>query len=83
MTARDAILDAIRRNLPRPEVALPNDPGVGRREITSSLGFGEARHIGFDDPGGDGVDPDAAFAQGCSEMLHQGVYCTFGGGVGG
>jgi len=41
MSARDVILAAVRRNLPRPEVALPTDPGLGRAGINSSLGYKE------------------------------------------
>lgn len=41
MTARDVILAAVRKNLPRPEVALPDDPGAGHQAIASSLGYSE------------------------------------------
>jgi len=41
MSARDVILAAVRRNLPRPEVALPTDPSVGRQGITCCLGYKE------------------------------------------
>jgi L-lactate dehydrogenase complex protein LldG len=41
MSARDAILAAVRKNLPRPAVALPDDPGAGRQPIKSCLGYTE------------------------------------------
>jgi L-lactate dehydrogenase complex protein LldG len=41
MTARDAILAAVRRNLPRPAVPLPAIPGAERKGIKSGLGYKE------------------------------------------
>jgi L-lactate dehydrogenase complex protein LldG len=39
MSARDAILSAVRRNLPRPAVPLPEIPGTDRKGISSCLGY--------------------------------------------
>lgn len=39
MSARDAVLSAVRRNLPRPAVPLPETPGVGRRGVRHGLGY--------------------------------------------
>jgi L-lactate dehydrogenase complex protein LldG len=44
MSARDAILDAVRKNLPRPAVPLPDDPGAGRQGVTASLGYSQHFH---------------------------------------
>ena len=41
MTARDAILAAVRRNLPRPAVPLPEVPGTDRKGIKTGLGYKE------------------------------------------
>ena len=41
MSARDAILAAVRKDLPRPAVALPDHPGAGRKGVESSLGYKE------------------------------------------
>lgn len=41
MTSRDAILAAVRKNLPRPAVPLPTDPDLGLEGTTSSLGYKE------------------------------------------
>jgi L-lactate dehydrogenase complex protein LldG len=39
MSPRDAILSAVRRNLPRPAVSLPEIPGTDRKGISSGLGY--------------------------------------------
>ena len=39
MSARDAILGAVRRNLPRPPMPLPAIPGTDRKGIASGLGY--------------------------------------------
>jgi len=39
MSPRDAILAALRRNLPRPAVPLPEIPGTDRKGITAGLGY--------------------------------------------
>ena len=41
MTAREAILEAVRRNVPRPAVALPPLPAAGAQAIGTSIGFKE------------------------------------------
>jgi L-lactate dehydrogenase complex protein LldG len=41
MNARDAILAAVRRNLPRPAVQLPEVPGTDRKGIKTGLGYKE------------------------------------------
>jgi L-lactate dehydrogenase complex protein LldG len=41
MSARDAILGAVRRNLPRPTVPLPEIPEIDLKEIATSLGYKE------------------------------------------
>ena len=41
MIARDAILAAVRRNLPRPAVPLPEIPGTDRKGIKHCLGYRE------------------------------------------
>jgi L-lactate dehydrogenase complex protein LldG len=41
MSARDTILASVRKNLPRPAVPLPEDPGAGRQGITACLGYRE------------------------------------------
>jgi L-lactate dehydrogenase complex protein LldG len=41
MSARDAILAAVRKNLPQPPVALPDDSGAGRQSCVSCLGYRE------------------------------------------
>jgi L-lactate dehydrogenase complex protein LldG len=41
MSPREAILGAVRRNLPRPAVPLPEVPGTDRKGIKSSLGYKE------------------------------------------
>jgi L-lactate dehydrogenase complex protein LldG len=56
MTARDAILAAVRRNLPRPPVPLPEIPGTDRKGIKAGLGYkghftGLAEVPGFPDVG--------------------------------
>ena len=44
MSARDAILTAVRRNLPRPAVALPSIPEFDRKG--AKLGLGYMEHFG-------------------------------------
>ena len=39
MSPRDAILEAVRRNLPRPAVSLPEVPGAGREGVKQGLGY--------------------------------------------
>jgi L-lactate dehydrogenase complex protein LldG len=39
MNPREAILEAVRRNLPRPAVPLPGVPGAGRKGIKHGLGY--------------------------------------------
>jgi L-lactate dehydrogenase complex protein LldG len=56
MTARDAILAAVRKNLPRPPVPLPEIPGTDRKGIKAGLGYkghftGMAEVPGFPDVG--------------------------------
>ena len=56
MSPRDAILSAVRRNLPRPAVPLPEVPGTDRKGIKSGLGYKEHFHRlpevpGFPDDG--------------------------------
>jgi L-lactate dehydrogenase complex protein LldG len=56
MSARDAILEAVRRNLPRPAVPLPEIPGTDRKGIRTGLGYkghltGLAEVPGFPDAG--------------------------------
>jgi L-lactate dehydrogenase complex protein LldG len=56
MTARDAILAAVRRNLPRPAVPLPTIPGTDRKGIQTGFGYKEHFHKlpevpGFPDEG--------------------------------
>ena len=41
MSPRDAILEAVRRNLPRPAVPLPEVPGAGRKGVKHGLGYKE------------------------------------------
>ncbi len=41
MSARDAVLAAVRKNLPRPAVPLPEDPGAGCRGVVGCLGYKE------------------------------------------
>ena len=41
MSPRDAILSAVRRNLPRPAVPLPEVPGTDRKGIKSGFGYKE------------------------------------------
>jgi L-lactate dehydrogenase complex protein LldG len=41
MTARDAILAAVRRNRPRPSVPLPEVPGTDRKGIETCFGYKE------------------------------------------
>jgi L-lactate dehydrogenase complex protein LldG len=41
MSARDAILAAVRRNLPQPAVPLPAIPGTNRKGIVAGLGYKE------------------------------------------
>jgi L-lactate dehydrogenase complex protein LldG len=41
MTPRDAILEAVRRNLPRPAVPLPEIPGSERKRVKHGLGYKE------------------------------------------
>ena len=41
MSARDAILSAVRKNLPRPAVPLPEVPGTDRKGIKSGIGYKE------------------------------------------
>jgi L-lactate dehydrogenase complex protein LldG len=41
MTARDAILAAVRRSLPRPAVPLPEVPGTDRKGIRTCFGYKE------------------------------------------
>ena len=41
MSPRDAILAAVRRNLPRPAVPLPEVPGTDRKGIAGGLGYKE------------------------------------------
>jgi L-lactate dehydrogenase complex protein LldG len=56
MSPRDAILAAVRRNLPRPAVPLPEVPGTNRMGIKTGLGYKEHFHRlpevpGFPDEG--------------------------------
>src|SRR5947207_3024886 len=56
MSARDAILAAVRRNLPRPAVPLPEVPETDRQGIKTGLGYKEHFHQlpevpGFPDEG--------------------------------
>ena len=56
MSPRDAILAAVRRNLPRPAVPLPEVPGTNRKGIKAGLGYKEHFHRlpevpGFPDEG--------------------------------
>ena len=56
MSPRDAILSAVRRNLPRPAVPLPEVPATDRKGIKSGLGYKEHFHRlpevpGFPDDG--------------------------------
>jgi L-lactate dehydrogenase complex protein LldG len=56
MTARDSILAAVRRNLPRPAVPLPEVPGTDRKGIKTCLGYKDHFHRlpevpGFPDEG--------------------------------
>jgi len=56
MSPRDAILSAVRRNLPRPAVLLPEVPGTNRKGIKAGLGYKEHFHTlpevsGFPDEG--------------------------------
>jgi hypothetical protein len=56
MSPRDAILAAVRRNLPRPAVPLPEVPGTNRKGIKAGLGYKEHFHKlpevpGFPDEG--------------------------------
>jgi L-lactate dehydrogenase complex protein LldG len=44
MSARDAILAAVRRNLPRPAVLLPEVRGTDRKGIKNALGYKEHFH---------------------------------------
>jgi L-lactate dehydrogenase complex protein LldG len=41
MSPRDAILSAVRRNLPRPPIRLPEVPGTDRKGIKTGLGYKE------------------------------------------
>jgi L-lactate dehydrogenase complex protein LldG len=41
MSPRDAILTAVRKNLPRPAVPLPEVPGTNRKGIKTGLGYKE------------------------------------------
>jgi L-lactate dehydrogenase complex protein LldG len=41
MSPRDAILAAVRKNLPGPAVPLPEDPGTDRKRVTGGLGYKE------------------------------------------
>jgi L-lactate dehydrogenase complex protein LldG len=56
MSPRDAILAAVRGNLPRPAVPLPEVPGTNRKGINKGLGYKEHFHSlpevhGFPDEG--------------------------------
>jgi L-lactate dehydrogenase complex protein LldG len=56
MSPRDAILAAVRKNLPRPAVPLPEVPGTNRKGIKTGLGYKEHFHRlpevpGFPDEG--------------------------------
>ena len=56
MSPRDAILAAVRRNLPRPAVPLPEVPGTNRKGIKTGFGYKEHFHSlpevpGFPDEG--------------------------------
>lgn len=56
MNARDAILAAVRRNLPQPAVPLPEIPAFDRKGLETSLGYKEHFHRlpevpGFPDEG--------------------------------
>ena len=44
MNPRDAILAAVRKNLPRPAVPLPEVPGTNRKGIKAGLGYKEHFH---------------------------------------
>jgi L-lactate dehydrogenase complex protein LldG len=56
MSPRDAILAAVRRNLPRPTARLPEIPAINRKGIKTGLGYKEHFHrlpevTGFPDEG--------------------------------
>ena len=56
MNPRDTILTAVRKNLPRPAVPLPEVPGTNRKGIKAGLGYKEHFHrlpevAGFPDEG--------------------------------
>jgi L-lactate dehydrogenase complex protein LldG len=56
MSARDVILAAVRKNLPRPAVPLPDIPHAGRKGLKTGLGYKEHFHglpevPGFPDEG--------------------------------
>jgi L-lactate dehydrogenase complex protein LldG len=56
MNARDEILGAVRKNLPRPAVLLPEVPGTDRKGLKAGLGYKEHFHNlpeipGFPDEG--------------------------------
>jgi L-lactate dehydrogenase complex protein LldG len=59
MSARDAILAAVRRNLPRPAVPLPEVPETDRKGIRTGLGYKEHFHQLPEVPGfpGEGESP--------------------------
>jgi L-lactate dehydrogenase complex protein LldG len=44
MSPRDAILAAVRRNLPRPAVPLPEAPATGRKRVKAGLGYKDHFH---------------------------------------
>ena len=44
MSSRDAILSAVRKNLPRPAVPLPEIPSTNRKGIKAGLGYKEHFH---------------------------------------
>ena len=44
MSARDAILAAVRKNLPQPAVSLPEDPSAARQGATLTLGYKDFLH---------------------------------------
>jgi hypothetical protein len=54
-----------------------------QREVATGIAPCEVGHVGVDHTWRDGVDADAAAAQGRSEMLHERIDGTLGGRIGG
>src|ERR1700692_1121047 len=54
-----------------------------QREVATGIAPCEVGHVGVDHTRRDGIDADAAVAQGRSEVLHERIDGTLGGGVGG